>query len=56
MPAAIKKTAMYLVVLSAAVMAMIYPMPDVEHPKYIQDMQMFTDDSKWQTNQDEGTS
>ena len=47
---------MYLVVLSAAVMAMIYPMPDVEHPKYIQDIQMFTDDSKWQTNQDEGTS
>jgi len=43
-------------VSSAAVMAMIYPMPDVEHPKYIQDIQMFTDDSKWQTNQDEGTS
>jgi len=31
MPAAIKNTAMYLVVLSAAVIAMIYPMPDVEH-------------------------
>lgn len=30
MPAAIKKTAMYLVVLSAAVIAMIYPTHDVE--------------------------
>jgi len=39
MPAAIKKTAMYLVVLSAAVMAMIYPTPDAEHlkiyPRYV---------------------
>jgi len=33
MPAAIKKTAMYLVVLSAAAMAMIYPIPGAEHSK-----------------------
>jgi len=56
MPAAIKKTAMYLVVLSAAVIAMIYPTHDVETSRHIQDKQMLANDSKWQTDQDKGTS